>query len=121
MDLLIDEDVVAPVAEYLQERGHNVRLVVDVLGSGTKDPIIRQYLRSQLRDHVLLVLVTANGEFARRLRQPGSRLPCVWLRDLRALEQPRVAALAEVIEREVELLGEQFFMEIRERSYTVTR
>lgn len=121
MDFLVDEDVVALVSHYLAKRGHLVELVVDVLGSGTKDPTIRQYQRAQLAAGRSLVLVTANGEFARRVRQPGSRLPCLWLRDLRALEQPRVEQLIEVIEREHALLGNQFFMEIRESSYTVTR
>ena len=116
---LLDEDVVAQVRDELAPR-HEVRFVSDVLGSGTKDPTIRRYLRAMLRSEDL-ILITADNEFAGRCSQEGSRLPCLWLRDLRDTEADRVRLLSDVIEREAVLCGKQFFVEIRAKSYIVRR
>ena len=45
LHFLIDEDVVVLVAGELRP-AHEVRFVVDVLGSGSKDPVIRRCLRA---------------------------------------------------------------------------
>jgi len=119
LHFLIDEDVVVLVVDELRPI-HEVRFVVDVLGSGSKDPTIRRYLRAMLRAEDL-ILVTADNEFAGRCGQEGSRLPCLWLRDLRDQEVERVRLLLEVVEREARLGGKQFFMEIRAKSYVVKR
>lgn len=120
MHFLVDEDVDIAVGGMLANRGHKVAYVREVLGEGAKDPIVRRYLRATLR-MTPIVLVTADNEFARRCGQEGSRLPCLWLRDLYAREHERAVTLVDVIEREVELLGAVFFMEIRSNSYHVRR
>jgi predicted nuclease of predicted toxin-antitoxin system len=117
---LMDEDVDVAVGGVLINRGNDVRFVVQVLGGGSKDPVIRRYLRAMLRQGGF-VLVTADNEFAGRCKQPGSRLPCVWLRDLVTEEYARSLELADVMEREADLGGHGFFMEIRARSYIVMR
>ena len=40
MLLLVDENVPLSVTEFLRERGHDVRLVLDILLPGTPDPVI---------------------------------------------------------------------------------
>lgn len=120
MRFLVDEDVDIAVGGMLAARGHDVRFVVDVLGSGAKDPIVRRYLRAELRTGVT-VLVTADNEFAKRAGQTGSRLPCLWLRDLPAREYDRSLELCDVVEREGAVMGRRFFMEIRGDSYHVRR
>ena len=119
LHFLIDEDVVVLVAGELRP-AHEVRFVVDVLGSGSKDPVIRRYLRAMLRAGDV-ILVTADNEFAGRCGQEGSRLPCLWLRDLRDQECERVRLLLDVIVREGAIGGSRFFMEIRAKSYIVKR
>jgi predicted nuclease of predicted toxin-antitoxin system len=121
MRYLGDEDVDTAVSGLLANRGHDSRLVVQVLGSGSKDPVVRRYLRAMMRKEGDLTLITADNEFARRCGQEGSRLPCLWLRDLNELEYVRVRDLIEVIEREADIMGERFFMEIRAKSYIVRR
>lgn len=115
MIFLIDEDVDHSVGDLLRDR-HEVRHVDNVLGSGVKDPTVEQYVRAQKA-----VLVTADKAFAQRLRQRDRRLPCLWLRDLVTEERNRVAVLLEVIEREAELAGNRFWMEIRLGSFHVQR
>jgi hypothetical protein len=60
---LADEDVDIAVGGHFKNLGHDVRFVVDVLGSGSKDPTIRRYLRAMLRTGDL-VLITSDNEFA---------------------------------------------------------
>jgi predicted nuclease of predicted toxin-antitoxin system len=117
---LVDEDVDIAVGGMLANRGNDVRFVKQVLGGGSKDPVIRRYLRVMLRDEDV-VLVTADNEFAGRCSQEGSRLPCVWLRDLVTEEYSRALELVEVIEGEAAIGGKRFFMEIRAKSYVVKR
>lgn len=120
MRFLIDEDVTGQTIKRMSILGFEVASVIDELGKGTKDPAIRRYLRS----HLLAggtVLVTADKEFAGRAGQEGSRLPCLWLRDLYEQEEARVAQLATVIRSEAELSGVRFFMEIRRHAYMVRR
>jgi predicted nuclease of predicted toxin-antitoxin system len=112
---LVDEDVDHSVGDLLADR-HDVRFVVNILGSGAKDPAVEQYVRAQG-----VVLVTADNGFARRLRQRDRRLPCLWLHDLVTEERNRVAQLLEVIEREAELAGDRLHMEIRLGSFHVQR
>lgn len=40
MKLLIDENVPMSVADFFRERGHEVHLVVDLLGAGSPDPLV---------------------------------------------------------------------------------
>jgi predicted nuclease of predicted toxin-antitoxin system len=116
MRLLVDEDVLS-VLDVFTAR-HSVRSSVDVFGSGALDPVIRQYLAAQAEPEIL---ITGDNDFAKRCRQLGSRLPCLWLHDLHDQDLARVTELLEVIEREAELLGPMFFMEIRAGSYHVQR
>ncbi len=116
MRFLVDEDVLS-VRDVLGAR-HGVRSSVEVFGAGAKDPTIRQYLSTQDDPEVL---VTGDNAFAAKCRQLGSRLPCLWLHDLHDQDLVRVTELLEVIEREGELLGPRFFMEIRLASYRVER
>lgn len=115
MLFLIDEDVDHSVGALLGD-DHEVRYVSVVLGEGTKDPVVEQYVRA-----LGAVLVTADRVFAGRLRQRDRRLPCLFLRDLVTEERNRVAVLREVVEREAALLVERFWMEIRTGSYIVER
>lgn len=115
MIFLIDEDVDHFVGDLLGDR-HDVRFVVDVLGSGAKDPTVEQYVRTQ---HA--ILVTADNIFAKRLRQRDRRLPCLWLHDLVTEERNRVGLMLGVIEREGEVAGDRFHMEIRLGSFHVQR
>jgi hypothetical protein len=119
LGFLIDEDVDIAVGGWLDRRGHDVRYVVQELGSGSKDPTVRQYLRALLAEQST-ILITADNEFAGRCSQEGSRLPCLWLRDL-VNEFERVQLLADVIEREGRAGGPGFFMEIRAKAYIVKR
>lgn len=116
MRFLVDEDVLS-VLDVFTAR-HSVRSVVDVFGSGALDTVIRQYLASQTAPEIL---VTGDNDFAKRCRQLGSRLPCLWLHDLHDQDLARVTELLEVLEREADLLGRMFFMEVRGGSYHVQR
>jgi len=113
--LLIDEDIDRSVGDLLAGT-HDVRYVLDVFGEGTKDPVVEQYMRAEHR-----LLVTGDKAFAGRLRQRDRRLPCLWLHDLVTEERSRVALLLDVIEREAQLAGDRFWMEIRAGSYLVER
>jgi predicted nuclease of predicted toxin-antitoxin system len=120
MRFLVDEDVDIAVGGMLANRGHDVRYVVQVFGAGAKDPTVRVYLRAMLREGGT-ILITADNEFARRSGQKGSRLPCLWLRDLPAQEYDRAVELCDVIESEAEIMEDRFFMEVRGESYHVRR
>lgn len=115
MLFLIDEDVDHSVGDLLGDR-HDVRHVNAVVGSGAKDPVVEQYVRAERA-----ILVTADREFARRLRQRDRRLPCLWLHGLVTEERNRVALLLEVIESEATLAGDRFWMEIKTGSFTIER
>lgn len=115
MFFLIDEDVDHAVGDFLADR-HEVRYVTEAVGEGAKDPVVEQYVRAHDA-----ILITSDGPFAKRLRQRDRRLPCLWLRDLVTEERNRVALLSDVIEREAQLAGARFWMEIRTGSYHVER
>lgn len=58
MLLLVDENVPASVARYLADRGHDVRLVLDLFPAGTPDPII-----ATLGDQMSALVVTWDRDF----------------------------------------------------------
>ena len=95
MRFLVDEDVDIAVGGLLANRGHDVGYVVQVLGSGAKDPIVRRLRIPASMKGVAVILSTADNEFAARCGQKGSRLPCLWLRDLQALEFDRATDLCD--------------------------
>ena len=118
MRFLIDENVNSAIGAFFG-REHDVKYVVDVLGSGAKDPTIARLLRTELRSG--WILVTADKAFALKCGQEGSRLPCLFLRDLRAAELERCKELADVIVSEAAISGQRLFFEIRDKSFTVRR
>jgi len=115
LSFLIDEDIDHSVGNLLAAT-HSVSHVDTVLVTGAKDPVVEQYARSRG-----LILVTGDRRFATRLRQRDKRWSCLFLHDLYTDERNRVAQLLDVIQREAELAGDSFWMEIRPHSFTVER
>ncbi len=60
MLLLIDENVPNSVAQFLIERGHEVKFVRDLFPAGTPDPVI-----ATIGDRLAAVLVTWDHDFDR--------------------------------------------------------
>jgi len=56
--ILADENQERQAARYLHKRGHDVELVVDVLGPGTDDEAIARYAREDDR-----IVLTADTDF----------------------------------------------------------
>jgi predicted nuclease of predicted toxin-antitoxin system len=67
MLLLIDENVPDSVAEFFRERGHDVRLVRELLPAGTADPVI-----ATLGDEWGAIVVTWNHK---DFKQLAKRVP----------------------------------------------
>ena len=115
LSFLIDEDVDHSVGNLLAAT-NAVAHVDEVLVAGAKDRVVEQYARSRG-----MILITGDRRFAARLRQRDRRWSCLFLHDLYTEERNRVAQLLDVIEREAELAGDRFWMEIRSHSYTIER
>jgi predicted nuclease of predicted toxin-antitoxin system len=64
MLLLIDENVPNSVAEFLAERGHDVRFVRDLFPAGTPDPVI-----ATIGDRLSAVVVTWDRDFERLVKR----------------------------------------------------
>jgi predicted nuclease of predicted toxin-antitoxin system len=111
---LIDEDVDVSVGAFLADR-HEVRYVVSVLGSGTLDADVVAYARSEKA-----VLVTSDRPLAARLRQ-RKQCACLFLKDLGTNELNRVTQLRAVIEQELLVLGDAFWMQVSSTLYLVAR
>ncbi len=58
LNLLIDENVPASVAEFFASRGHNVRFVRDLLPAGTADPVV-----ATIGDKLSAIVVTWDRDF----------------------------------------------------------
>lgn len=114
MRFLIDEDVDVRVGSLLAG-AHEVDHARDVFGVQTVDVTNVAWARSQGA-----VLVTGDGALSRKLK--GSRkCACLQLRDLKTHELDRVRELLAVIEAEVAIQGERFWMQIGIDSYLVGR
>lgn len=59
--ILVDENVERQAARYLAKRGHDVELVVDVLGDGTSDGEIISYAEEESR-----LVLTSDPDFLSR-------------------------------------------------------
>ena len=122
MRFLIDENVDIRVVDLfsapqgtLFSRAFETEYVPDVFGQGTKDPVIRAYVKARG-----LILVTADRVLALRCGQIP-RLPCLWLKGIDTQEYARTAALLDVVLPEAERMGGQFWMEIGLGEYRVRR
>jgi len=62
--LLIDENVPASVAALFAERGHEVRLVVDLFPAGSPDPVI-----AAMGDRMAAIVVTWDRDFDQLVRR----------------------------------------------------
>jgi hypothetical protein len=110
MQLLIDEDVPAAVAELLGQRGHDIVRVVDVLVPGTPDPAVAQYANLHER-----IVVTFNlrdyNRLIRRAPHPGhDKHPGAGLIGFQCPHpqgRERLAAHAENIEHEHQVLNRE--------------
>ena len=58
MLLLIDENVPNSVAEFFQQRGHDVQFVRDVLPAGSPDPVV-----AKVGDRLSAIVVTWDRDF----------------------------------------------------------
>ena len=71
MLLLIDENVPRSVADLFRERGHDVRLVLDLFLPGTPDPVI-----ATIGDRMSALVVTWDKDFdSLRLRLAQHQVP----------------------------------------------
>lgn len=103
MLLLIDENVPSSVTNYFRERGHDVRLVLDLFPEGTPDPVI-----AKIGDEKSAIVVTWNHKDFKKLaaRTPKSgeqvlrRLGRINFRCPEPKGRKRVEALIEWIEFE---------------------
>ncbi|MEQ8330679.1 MAG: DUF5615 family PIN-like protein [Longimicrobiales bacterium] len=64
MLLLIDENVPNSVAQFLEDRGHDVRFVRDLFPAGTPDPVI-----ATIGDRLSAVVVTWDRDFERLVKR----------------------------------------------------
>lgn len=64
MLLLIDENVPSSVARFLAERGHDVRLVRDLLPAGSPDPLI-----AVVGDRLSAIVVTWDRDFEKIVKR----------------------------------------------------
>jgi predicted nuclease of predicted toxin-antitoxin system len=100
MLLLIDENVPNSVAEFLRDRGHDVRLVRDLFPSGTPDPVI-----AKVGDELEAIVVTWDRDFKRLAarvpegsRQRFRRLGRISFRCSEARGRARIEECIEAIE-----------------------
>lgn len=114
MRFLIDEDVDVSVGNLLVG-AHDVSYARDVFGVQTKDDENVAWARGQGA-----TLVTGDRDLAKKLR--GSRAcGCLHLRDLKTKELDRTRELLAVIEAEVGIQQERFWMQIGVDTYLVGR
>ena len=114
MRFLLDENVDQRVGPVLAA-GHEVRRVVNVLGSGATDAVVRRYAKAEG-----CILVTGDKRFAFRMRDRHEQ-PCLFLHGLLASERERVRELLAAIESEARAGGDRFWMEIRPNYFLVKR
>jgi predicted nuclease of predicted toxin-antitoxin system len=115
MDFLLDEDVDVRVGGLLADGSHEVFEAREIFGVQTKDDENVAWARSQKA-----ILVTGDRRLATKLR--GSRsCGCLFLRDLGSHEFDRVRELLAVIEMEVTIQQERFWMQISPEMYIVGR
>ena len=94
---------------------HQIIDVREVFGVQSRDADNVAYARSKNA-----ILVTGDGALAKKLK--GSRqCGCLHLRDLKTHERDRVLDLRDVIEHELTVQGELFWMQIGIDSYYVGR
>lgn len=111
---LMDEDVISDVGRRL-EASYDVEYVQLALGASIKDPVVVRYAASTGR-----ILVTADRTQGNRLKQSRA-VPCLVLKDLRTKEDLRAGELWPIVLAELEIMGDQFWMEIAEKHYKVAR
>lgn len=127
MLLLIDENVPNSVADYLRDRGHDVRLVRDLFPAGTPDPVI-----AALGDELRAIVVTWDPDFRRIAarvpvgeRQRFRRLGRISFRCNEASGKRRIEELIDSIEFEYDLVqkrgDKRLLVEITETTFRVIR
>jgi uncharacterized protein with PIN domain len=112
---LVDEDVDVAVVPVLRVRGHDVVEAREHFGVQTDDKENMQWARTHDA-----ILVTRDKAYVWPRRQ-SRRSAVLLLRDLYTDQANRVVDLVEVVEREAELAGAEFFMWIGPRDYGVQR
>ncbi|MGH2464325.1 MAG: DUF5615 family PIN-like protein [Candidatus Limnocylindrales bacterium] len=113
MRFLIDEDVNVAVGTLLADGGHEVSYATDVFGMQTLDDVNVSWARGQQA-----ILVTGDRTLATKLR--GSRkCGCLHLNDLKTAELDRTRELLPVIESEVAIQRERFWMQVSTNMYHV--
>lgn len=114
MRFLIDEDVDVRVGSLLAD-AHEVSYARDVFGIQSKDDANVAWARAQQA-----ILVTGDIALGKRLR--GSRAcGCLLLRDLKTRELDRVRELLAVIEQEVTIQEERFWLQVGVDMFVVGR
>jgi len=115
MRFLIDEDVAVAVGSLLADGDHEVSYARDVFGVQTQDDVNVSWAHGQQA-----ILVTGDRFLATKLR--GSRkCGCLHLLDLKTAELDRTRELLTVIETEVAIQQERFWMQITADMYHVGR
>jgi predicted nuclease of predicted toxin-antitoxin system len=112
MLLLIDENVPRSVTEFFKERGHEVRLVLDILLPGTPDPVI-----ATIGDRMSALVVTWDKDFdalvARVPKGNQNRFRRLGRISLRGNE----ARGRQTLERWIELIEFHYEQGLRDPSY----
>jgi len=127
MLLLIDENVPESVTDFLRARGHDVRLVREVLPAGTADPIL-----ARIGDELEAIVVTWDKDFRRVIsrvpfgsRAAFRRLGRISFRCNEARGRARIEELIEWIEFEYAQVqkrrDKRLIVEIGDNSFRVIR